>query len=85
MSGNKWWSAKVGEKLYITLLGIEIFFIKQCPLKFMSGNKWWSAKVGEKLFSDLVIFSILSSGIPLDFYDSTRVVPLNCLMYLQLV
>ena len=47
----------------------------------MSGNKWWSTKVRAKLLSDLVIFSILSSEIPLDFYDSTRVVPVKCLMY----
>ena len=24
--------------IFITFLGIEIFFIKQCPLKVMSGN-----------------------------------------------
>ena len=25
---------------FITFLGIEILFIKQCSLKFMSGNDW---------------------------------------------
>ena len=40
-----------------------------------------STKVGAKLLSDLVIVSIFSSDIPLDFYDSTRVVPLKYLMY----
>ena len=47
----------------------------------MSGNKWWT-KLGEKLLSDLVIFSILSSDIPLDFQNSIRVVPLKYLMCL---
>ena len=55
---------------YITFLGIEIlFFIKQFPQKFMFGNEWWSIKVGAKLLSDLVIFSILSFEILLDFYE----------------
>ena len=55
---------------YITFQGIEIlFFIKQCPQKFMFGNEWWSIKVGAKLLSDLVIFSILSFEILLDFYE----------------
>ena len=31
--------------------------------------------------SDLVIFSILSSDIPLDFHDSIQVVSLKCLTY----
>ena len=31
--------------------------------------------------NDLVIFSIFSSGIPLDFYKSVRVVALKYLMY----
>ena len=35
----------------------------------MHGNKWWSTKVGAKLVSDLVIFSIFSSEIPLDFHE----------------
>ena len=47
----------------------------------MSGNEWWSTKVVAKLLSDLVIFSIISSDIPLAFYDSTQLVPLKCLMY----
>ena len=46
----------------------------------MSGNKWLSTKVWAKLLSDLVIFSILSSEIPLDFHRSIRVVPLKYLM-----
>ena len=29
---------------FITFLGIEIFFIKQCPLKFMSVNTGLSFK-----------------------------------------
>ena len=47
----------------------------------MSGNKWWSTKVVAKLLTDLVIFSILSSEIPLDFHDSIRVLPLKYLTY----
>ena len=47
----------------------------------MSDNKWWSTKVGAKLLSDLVTFSILSSDIPLDFYDSIWVVPVKYLLY----
>ena len=39
------------------------------------------AKVGAKLLSDLVIFLIFSSAIPLDFHDSIRVVPLKYLIY----
>ena len=46
----------------------------------MSGNKW-SRKVGAELLCDLVIFSILSSGIPLDFHNSILVVPVKYLMY----
>ena len=42
----------------------------------------WEGRVGEKLLSDLIIFSILSSGIPLDFHDSIRVVPIKYLMYI---
>ena len=42
----------------------------------MSGNKW-PTKVGAKLLSDLVMFSILSSDIPLDFHDSAQVVSLK--------
>ena len=65
-----------------TFLGVEIlFFIKQCPLKFMSGNTWWWTKVGAKLMSDLVIFSIFSSSILPDIYESIRVVALKHLTY----
>ena len=54
---------------FITLLGIETpLFIKQYPLKFMSGNTWWSTKVVAKLQPGLVIFSIISSDISLDFH-----------------
>ena len=38
--------------------------------------KSWS-----KLLSDLVVFSRLSSDIPLDFHDSTQVVLAKYLMY----
>ena len=58
-----------------------MFFINQCPLKFMSGNKWWSTKVSKKLLSDLVIFSVFSSNVTLDFHESIWVVPLKYLMY----
>ena len=47
----------------------------------MSGNKWWSTKVGAKLLSDLVIFSKLSSEIPLDSHDLVREVSVKYLMY----
>ena len=47
----------------------------------MSGNKWWSTKIGAKLLSDLVILSVLSSYILLDFHKSIRVVPLRYLIY----
>ena len=47
----------------------------------MSGNELWLTKVGAKLLSDLVIFSILSSDIPLDFHDLVRVVPVKNLMH----
>ena len=40
----------------------------------MSGNTWWSTKVGAKLLSDLVIVSVFSSDIPLDFHELIRVV-----------
>ena len=46
----------------------------------MSGNKWWSTKIGVELLPDLVIFSILSPDIPLDFHNSIRVVSLKYLM-----
>ena len=38
-------------------------------------------KVGAKLLPDLVIFSIFSFDIPLDFHETIRVVPLKYLMY----
>ena len=38
-------------------------------------------KVGAKLQSNLVIFSMLSSDIPLYFHNSIRVVSLKYLMY----
>ena len=46
----------------------------------MSENKWWSIKVGAKILSDLAMFLILSSDIPLGFHKSIRVVPLKYLM-----
>ena len=46
----------------------------------MSGNKWWSTKVIAKLLSYLVIFSIFSSEIPLDFYQSIQVMQLKYIM-----
>ena len=47
----------------------------------MSENKWWSTKVGAELLSDLVIVSILSYDILLDFQESIQVVPPKHLMY----
>ena len=47
-----------------------LLFIKQCPSKFMFGRKWWSKKVGAKLLSDLVVFSIFYSDMPIDFQES---------------
>ena len=47
----------------------------------MSGNKWWSTEVGAKLLSDLVICSILSSDIPLNFHDAIQVVPAKYLIH----
>ena len=38
----------------------------------MSGNTRWSTEVGAKLLSDLVIFSIFSSDVPLDFHESIQ-------------
>ena len=38
-------------------------------------------KVGAKFLPDLVIFSMFSSDIPLDFQESIRVVPLKYLMH----
>ena len=43
----------------------------------MPGNKWWSKKVWAKFLSDLVIFSIIFSDIPLDGHNSIWVVPLK--------
>ena len=45
----------------------------------MLDNKLWST--GAKLMSDFVIFSLFSSGIPLDFHESIRVVTLKYLTY----
>ena len=61
--------------------GKKYHFLLKCPLKLMSCNKWWSTKVGAKLLSDLVILSILSSELPLDFHESNREVPLKYLIY----
>ena len=47
----------------------------------MSGNKWWSTRFGAKLFSYLVIFSLFSSEIPLDFHKSILLVSLKYLKY----
>ena len=47
----------------------------------MSDNSWWLTKVGAKLVSDLVIFSIFSSDIPLHFHKSIWLVPLKYLIY----
>ena len=63
----------------ITFLGTEILFIKQCPLKVISGSKWWSTKVGARFLANLVISSMFSSEISLDFYELVRVVPLKYL------
>ena len=68
-------------KKFITFAGIKILFIKHCSLNFMPGNTWWLTKVGAKLVFNLVIFLTFSSDIPLDFHESTRVVPLKYLMY----
>ena len=38
------------------------------------------SKNGAKLLSDLVIFSIFSSDIPLDFLEPIKIVPLKYLM-----
>ena len=50
-------------------------------LEFLSGNTWSLTKVGAKMLPDLVIFSIFSSDISLDFHDSVRVVSLKYLIY----
>ena len=46
----------------------------------MSDNEWWSTKVGAKFLPDFVIFSTLSSDIPLDFHEWI-LVPWKYLMY----
>ena len=46
----------------------------------MSCEKWWSTKVDSKLLLDLVIFSVFSFEIPLDFHNSIGAVPLKYLM-----
>ena len=46
-----------------------LLFSKQCPPNFISGKGSELIKVGEKLLCDAVIFSILSSEIPLDFNE----------------
>ena len=67
---------------FITFLGKEILLVnEQYLLKLLSGSNEWSTKVGAKLLSDLVIFSILSSDIPLDLHDSIWVVLAKYLMY----
>ena len=47
----------------------------------MSENERWSTIVGAKLLSGLLMFSIFSSYVPLDFHESIRVVSLKYLMY----
>ena len=70
----------------MTLLTIEmLLFIKKYPLKCISDNTWLSTNVGAKLLSDLVIFSIFSPDIPLNFHELIRVVPLKYLIYLSAV
>ena len=46
----------------------------------MSCNTWLSTKFAAKLLSDLVLFSIFSSDVPLDLNESIWVVPLKYLM-----
>ena len=51
-------------------LKAEILFLnKPVLLDFTTGNGRESVKLGEKVLSDVVMFSILSSGIPLDFHE----------------
>ena len=47
----------------------------------MFGNKQWLKQAGAKLLSDTVIFSMLSSNIPLDFHESIQLVQLEYLIY----
>ena len=68
--------------MFITFLGIQIIsFIKLCPLKLISGYEWLSTKFGISLLSDLVVFSIFFSYIPLVFHESTQLMSLKYLMY----
>ena len=57
----------------------------KCPLEFISGKKLWSTKVYVKVLSDLAIFLILSSGIPVNFHYSMPVVLVRYLMYFSAV
>ena len=66
----------------ITFLRKEILiFIKQCKLRIMPDNTCWSTKVCVKLLSDLVVFSVFSYDIPLDFHQLIPVVPLKYLIF----
>ena len=47
----------------------------------MPDNTWWSTKYGAKLPFDLVIFSIFSLDVPLDFYKSVGVVQLKYITF----
>ena len=55
--------------------------IKQCLLNFISGSGSKLIKVGAKLLSDVVIFIVLSSKIPIDFHDKTLDVLVRNLKY----
>ena len=56
--------------IFSTFLKLEmLLFSKQCPPNFISGKGSELIKVGEKLLCDAVIFSILSSEIPLDLNE----------------
>ena len=55
---------------FITFLKAEILFLnKQFLLDFTTGNGRESVNLGENVLSDVVMFSILSSDIPLDFHE----------------
>ena len=47
----------------------------------MSVDTWLLTNNGAKRFSDLVIFSVFSSDIPIDFHESIQVQPLKFLSY----